>query len=60
MLAGAKEHGMGFHLVDIRMNDGRVIENVPVLNSEIARIPDAMPNIRASDVAEFILRTPSA
>jgi hypothetical protein len=54
-LVGAPEHGLGYHLVDIRMTDGRVIENVPVLNSEFAQIPGDLPRFRSADIASLQL-----
>jgi hypothetical protein len=57
MLAGTRENGIGYHVVDIKMKDGRVIENVPVLNSEIAQIPGEFAEFRAGDIAGLCLHS---
>jgi hypothetical protein len=57
VLAGTRENGIGYHIVDIKMKNGRVIKNVPVLNSEIAQIPGEFAEFRAGDIAGLRLHS---
>jgi hypothetical protein len=49
------ESGMGYQIVDLVLTDGRVVPNVPILNCEVASLPDSFSNVRASDVANVRL-----
>ena len=46
------ENGMGYHLVDLILTDGRVVPNVPILNCEIAQLPETFREITASQVVD--------
>ena len=39
LLAHSQESGMGYHLVDLVLADGRTFESVPVFNLEHAYLP---------------------
>ena len=53
LLDRARETGAGYHLVDFTMRDGRVIENVPVLNAQYVCMPREIPGVSSKDVAEL-------
>ena len=46
------ESGMGYHLVDLILTDGRVVPNVPIFNCEIVQLPDTFREITASQVVD--------
>ena len=51
-LLALPESGMGYHLVDLILADGRVVPNVPIFNCEIARLPDAFREVTPSQVVD--------
>jgi hypothetical protein len=46
------ESGMGFHVVDIRLSDGRNIRAVTVLNGSEAQLPDGFEDVTSADMAD--------
>ena len=52
-LLALPESGMGYHLVDLILADGRVVSDVPVFNCEIAKLPDQFHDITASHVVDL-------
>ncbi len=55
-LATVPESGMGFHLVDVVLKDGRHYRRVPVYNLAIIELPVAAGSLSADDIAKL---TPS-
>ena len=56
LLARTHETGMGYHLVDIEMTDGRVFKNVPVFSSEYARVPAEFGDRSSKDITKIQVR----
>lgn len=54
-LLALPETGMGYQLVDLVLFDGRVVQRVPVFNSEIANLPETFRDVTASDIADVRL-----
>ena len=44
---------MGFHLVDMVLDDGRSFESVPVFNLEHAILPNEAGKINSTSIAEM-------
>jgi hypothetical protein len=59
-LLALPENGMGYQIVDLLLVDGRVVQCVPVFNSEIADLPDVFRDLKASDVADVRLSASAA
>jgi hypothetical protein len=52
-LAAVPESGMGFHLVDVVLKDGRRYRRVPVYNLAVMELPDTAGPLRADDIADL-------
>ena len=55
LLAKSRENGMGFHVVDLILKDGRLVESVPVFNLEHALVPDDAGTVDRMSIAEVRL-----
>jgi len=53
-LINTPETGMGYHLVDIYLKDGRIITNLIVLNCSILKI-DKSIKISSEDIVNIII-----
>jgi len=49
-LQGLPESGMGYQIVDITLNDGRVLKRIIISNAENVYLPDGYDE---SDIAEI-------
>jgi hypothetical protein len=51
VLATVPESGMGFHLVDLVLKDGRRYSRVPVYNLSVMELPGTVGFLLADDIA---------
>lgn len=49
-MAGLPESGMGFHLVDVGFESGKVLKSVVVLNSQFIELPDAYHDAKIAEM----------
>jgi hypothetical protein len=47
------EDGMGFHVVDFILHDGRVIREVVVLTGSVAIVPEGARWLSTADIADL-------
>ncbi len=52
-LSRLPEAGMGYHLVEVTLKDGRRLHNLVVLNSEFLDFPDFLDQIEAADILDI-------
>lgn len=55
VLAGMPETGMGFHLVDVVLEDGRRVERVPIYDSRTVELPAEVGAICPDDIVDLSL-----
>ena len=51
-LAGIPETGMGYHIVNLVLVDGRVLPNVVVVNGEFAILPEEFRDLKSDDILD--------
>ncbi|MGH7614605.1 MAG: hypothetical protein ACREMW_11280 [Gemmatimonadales bacterium] len=49
-LVNLPESGMGYQRVLVRLKDGRMLENVVVLNGQVLEVPDAVREFTSRDI----------
>jgi hypothetical protein len=54
-LKGMAESGMGFHVVDLLLRDGRIVRGAVVLNSEVLVLPAGAPNVASSNIVDVVM-----
>ena len=52
-ICGLPETGMGYHLVDITLRNGKRVRNIPVFNAQEIEWPATQNRIRADDIVEI-------
>ncbi len=52
LLVNLPESGMGYQRVQIRLKDGRNVENVVVFNSEVLQVPDEISPFKSDDIVD--------
>jgi hypothetical protein len=50
---GLPEDGMGFHVVDLILHDGRIIPEVVILTGTLAIVPDSGAPLSTADIADL-------
>ena len=52
-ICGLPETGMGYHLVDITLLNGKRVQNIPVFNAQEIEWPAAQGRIRTDDIVQI-------
>ena len=52
------ESGMGYHLVDITLKDGRAMKKVIVVDAEMVCLPEEFEDTHESDITEIKMSYP--
>jgi hypothetical protein len=51
-MASMPENGMGYHIVDVTLRDGRIIKKTRVLNGEVLQVPGTY-NFLEKDITDI-------
>lgn len=54
-LRSLPESGMGYHLVRVRLRDGRVLKHAVVLNGQLLQVSDDVGEVRSPDIIDLEL-----
>lgn len=52
--AALPENGMGYHLVDVRLCDGRRLSRIPLFNSSVLFVDDEIAAFQPEAISEVV------